>query len=68
MSDAPQRAISERKTPEILEADLRNSRAAVFQKGAWRKADILLVEFGGGRAVVKDFGRKIPPVRWYGRW
>jgi predicted Ser/Thr protein kinase len=44
------------------------SAAQVFQKGSWGKADILLVESNRARAIVKDFSKKILPVRWYGRW
>ena len=52
----------------LTEADLRDGNVRLHQKGKWGKADILLVETGRGKAVVKDFGRKILPVRWYGRW
>jgi len=57
-----------REQPRLTEADLSGNRVKLFQRGAWGKADILLVERGTGRAIVKDFSRKIPPVRWYGRW
>jgi len=52
----------------LTEADLRSERVHLHQKGEWGKADILLVETDRGKAIVKDFGRKILPVRWYGRW
>jgi len=52
----------------LTEADLRDGSARLHQKGKWGKADILLVETRGGKAIVKDFGRKVLPVRWYGRW
>jgi len=68
VSEVPQQSLRDLRTPEILERNLRDPSAAVFQKGAWGKADILLVDSNGGRAIVKDFSTKIPPVRWYGRW
>jgi hypothetical protein len=52
----------------LSEADLRGGRARIHQKGKWGKADILLVETGQGKAIVKNFGEKVAPVRWYGRW
>ena len=52
----------------LTEADLRDGNVRLHQKGKWGKADILLMETGRGKAIVKDFGRKILPVRWYGRW
>jgi hypothetical protein len=52
----------------LSEADLRGERVRIHQKGRWGKADILLVETDQGKAIVKNFGGKIPPVRWYGRW
>ena len=55
-------------TLPLTEADLGGGNVRFHQKGKWRKADILLVETGSGKAVVKDFGRKVLPVRWYGRW
>lgn len=48
--------------------DLTRSEARIFQKGEWRKADILLVEAADKKSIVKDFNSKILPVRWYGRW
>ena len=52
----------------LTEADLKNGNVRLHQKGKWGKADILLLETERGKAVVKDFGRKNLPVRWYGRW
>ncbi len=52
----------------LSEADLRSGSVRLHQKGRWGKADILLADSPGGKAVVKDFGRKFLPVRWYGRW
>jgi hypothetical protein len=52
----------------LTEEDLRGDRVCLHQKGKWGKADILLVETDRGKAIVKDFGRKVLPVRWYGRW
>ena len=56
------------ETFPLTEAILKNGGVRLHQKGKWRKADILLVETERGKAVVKDFSRKILPVRWYGRW
>ena len=55
-------------TLPLTEADLRNGNTRLHQEGKWRKADILLLETDRGKAVVKDFSRKVLPVRWYGRW
>jgi predicted Ser/Thr protein kinase len=68
METPPQGAAHVPETPLIDEADLRVGRGRPFQRGAWGKADILLVEKEGRKAIVKDFGRKTFPVRWYGRW
>ena len=68
MEKAPQQACREQKALVIEEADLRKGHGRPFQRGTWGKADILLVEKEGGKAIVKDFGRKILPIRWYGRW
>jgi hypothetical protein len=57
-----------RGAPVIRAEDLAEPTAKIFQKGGWGKADILLLDAHGNRAIVKDFGRKILPVRWYGRW
>ncbi len=54
--------------PCITEDDLAGGRIRLLQQGAWGKADILLIETSKGPAIVKDFRRKILPVRWYGRW
>jgi len=68
MEKAPQEARHQHKAPAIGEADLHEGRGRPFQKGSWGKADILLVEKEERKAIVKDFGLKILPVRWYGRW
>jgi predicted Ser/Thr protein kinase len=52
----------------FTESDLADGNTRLLRKGAWGKADILLVETRRGRAIVKDFRRKPLPVRWYGRW
>jgi len=57
-----------RTRPEISEAELRGGGVRLHQKGGWGKADILLLARPEGRAIIKDFGRKSLPVRWYGRW
>jgi len=54
--------------PAISESDFRGPAARIYQRGGWGKADILLLEASGRKAIVKDFNRKILPVRWYGRW
>ena len=54
--------------PVISPEDLCEPTARIFQQGGWGKADILLLDTQGKRAIVKDFGKKILPVRWYGRW
>src|SRR5258705_10653959 len=68
MKKAAKEARHEHKAPAIGEADLDEGRGRPFQKGSWGKADILLVEKEERKAIVKDFGLKILPVRWYGRW
>ncbi len=69
MSREPQDQSRPRPSAAFLtEADLRGGRACLHHKGKWSKADILLVEIDQGKAIVKDFGRKILPVRWFGRW
>jgi hypothetical protein len=50
------------------ETEFQGGRTRLHQKGKWGKADILLVESDQGKAIVKNFGGKILPVRWYGRW
>jgi len=52
----------------LTEEDLRSERVRLHKKGRWGKADILLAETSSGKAIVKDFGGKLLPVRWYGRW
>jgi tRNA A-37 threonylcarbamoyl transferase component Bud32 len=54
--------------PMLAAINLEGSEASIFQKGEWGKADILLLQTGEKKAIVKDFNRKILPVRWYGRW
>jgi predicted Ser/Thr protein kinase len=52
----------------ISETEFRGPGVRVFQQGGWGKADILLFESPGRKAIIKDFNKKILPVRWYGRW
>ena len=62
-------AAGERPQPGLFaEADLSGGQARLLQRGAWGKADILLIGTDNRRAIVKDFRGKILPVRWYGRW
>jgi predicted Ser/Thr protein kinase len=56
------------QTGPFTETDLSAGNVRLLQQGSWGKADILLIEAGVRRAIVKDFRRKIWPVRWYGRW
>jgi len=68
MRESPQHSPRVANLPVREEMDLGESRGKLLQRGAWGKADILLVESPVGKAIVKDFSRKLFPVRWYGRW
>lgn len=47
---------------------LRDLAAGYVVKGAWNKADILLVPLAGQDVAVKDYARKTAIVRWLGAW
>jgi predicted Ser/Thr protein kinase len=51
---------------EVTRAGLPSLASGYVKKGAWNKADILLVTVAEGPAVVKDYAAKILPVRWSG--
>jgi len=69
VTKAPQSMAGDWETASALsEADFRGPAARIFQQGGWGKADILLLESPSRKAIVKDFSRKLLPVRWYGRW
>jgi hypothetical protein len=69
VTKVPQSMAGDWETPWALsEADFRGPAARIFQQGGWGKADILLLESPSRKAIVKDFSRKLLPVRWYGRW
>ena len=50
----------------VTRADLAAVTTGFIKKGAWNKADVLLVELAEGRFAVKDYAAKILPVRWAG--
>lgn len=68
MSVPPQSVRDAGTEISLREEDLRSPGTRVLKKGEWGKADILLVTGSKGIAIVKDFGGKAPPVRWWGRW
>ncbi|MFQ5700399.1 MAG: RIO1 family regulatory kinase/ATPase, partial [Acidobacteriota bacterium] len=47
---------------------LPSVRSGYVKKGAWNKADILLVNLETGQFAVKDYAAKSPLVRWIGRF
>jgi len=50
----------------VTRADLGSIFSGYIVKGAWNKADVLLVTLAEGRFVVKDYARKSFLVRWSG--
>jgi predicted Ser/Thr protein kinase len=58
------------KTPPgvdaLTRAELDSVVSSYIKKGAWNKADILLVELAEGRLAVKDYAAKNFLVRWIG--
>lgn len=50
----------------LTRADLPRAAGGYIKKGAWNKADILLVETSEGRFAVKDYAAKNALVRWAG--
>ncbi|HEU5181286.1 MAG TPA: hypothetical protein VFW45_10865 [Candidatus Polarisedimenticolia bacterium] len=68
MSMPPQSVRDAAAGVSFREEDLRSPATLVLKKGEWGKADILLVANASGTAIVKDFGAKMRPVRWWGRW
>jgi len=52
----------------LTRESLPDLAAGYVVKGAWNKADILLVPLAGVDVAVKDYGRKTAIVRWLGAW
>ncbi|HET9480904.1 MAG TPA: RIO1 family regulatory kinase/ATPase [Candidatus Polarisedimenticolia bacterium] len=50
----------------LKRADLPGVFSGYIKKGAWNKADVLLVTLTDGRFAVKDYASKAAPVRWSG--
>ena len=50
----------------LTRADLPTVVTGLVKKGAWNKADILLVTVAEGRLAVKDYAAKSLPIRWSG--
>ncbi|HKY32622.1 MAG TPA: RIO1 family regulatory kinase/ATPase [Candidatus Polarisedimenticolia bacterium] len=50
----------------LTRAHLPAVTAGYVKKGAWNKADVLLVELAEGSFAVKDYAAKSAPVRWAG--
>ncbi|HET6374027.1 MAG TPA: RIO1 family regulatory kinase/ATPase [Candidatus Polarisedimenticolia bacterium] len=51
---------------EVTRAGLPAVTEGYIKKGAWNKADILLVNLAEGRLAVKDYAAKWLPIRWSG--
>jgi len=68
-TDPPRGSIASGTQHEAVlsRAALRSSKCRLFRKGPSHKADLLLVETGGERWVVKDFARKPRWARLVGR-
>lgn len=62
MSGAPSGLVSMRRE------DLPALSGGYIKKGAWNKADVILVTLGEGRFAVKDYASKWLPIRWSGAW
>lgn len=54
--------------PSLTRQTLRDLAIGYIKKGAWNKADVLLVPLEGQDVAVKDYDRKTPIVRWLGAW
>jgi predicted Ser/Thr protein kinase len=50
----------------LTRAQLPTVISGYIKKGAWNKADVLLVSLAEGRFAVKDYRAKSPPIRWSG--
>ncbi len=51
---------------DLTRAGLPSLVTGFVKRGAWNKADILLVSAAEGEVAVKDYASKIPPIRWIG--
>lgn len=51
---------------DLTRAELPSVVTGFIKKGAWNKADILMVELAEGRLAVKDYAAKSLPIRWSG--
>lgn len=51
---------------DLTRASLPSRTEGYIKKGAWNKADVLLVAAGGGQVAVKDYAARWWPVRWSG--
>lgn len=50
----------------LTRSDIPSVFSGYVKKGAWNKADVLLVSLDEGRFAVKDYAGKAFPVRWIG--
>ncbi len=53
---------------ELTRAGLSGASTGYIKKGAWNKADVLLVDLPGARLAVKDYASKWWPIRLLGAW
>lgn len=52
----------------LRRSDLHDVSIGYIKKGAWNKADVILIQLAEGEFAVKDYGRKWLPVRLTGAW
>ncbi len=56
------------KVESLRRADLHDVSIGYIKKGAWNKADVILIGLPECEFAVKDYGRKWLPVRLTGAW